>query len=82
MGYSPAAAMLTEQKPPWADQLGVPNCCAHNPLRACIWSRPVKKPSLEGSVARMSSSRAVTTRAAWDWGGRARKGCPVAAGCA
>jgi hypothetical protein len=46
----PAAAMLTEQKPPCAAKLGVPNCCAQKPVSDCDWSRPVKKASFFGSV--------------------------------
>ena len=45
--------MLTEQKPPCAAQLGVPNCCAHSPDSACIWSRPVKNASCVGLVERI-----------------------------
>jgi hypothetical protein len=37
--------------------LGVPNCAAHQPVRDCDWSRPVKKASFFGSVARMRASR-------------------------
>ena len=58
--YSPPAAMLTEQKPPWAAQLSVPNCVAQKPLSACIWSRPVKNASRFGSVDRMSPSRSAS----------------------
>jgi hypothetical protein len=64
MEYSPATAMFTEQKPPCAAQFGVPSCCAQRPISACIWSRPVKNASLDGSVARMSSSRLVSTSSA------------------
>ena len=56
--------MLTEQKPPCAAQFGVPNCCAHNPVSACIWSRPVKNASLRGSEARMFASRSVRSASA------------------
>ena len=52
----PAAAMLTEQKPPWAAKLGVPNIMAHQPVSDWLWSRPVKKASFLGSVARTSPS--------------------------
>ncbi len=45
--------MLTEQKPPCAAKFGVPNCCAHQPVSDCDWSRPVKKASRFGSVARI-----------------------------
>ena len=41
--------MLTEQKPPWAAWLGVPNWLAHQPVSDWLWSRPVKKASLRGS---------------------------------
>jgi hypothetical protein len=34
--------------------LGVPNWLAHQPVSAWLWSRPVKKASLRGSVARMA----------------------------
>ena len=30
--YMPAAAMLTEQNPPWAAKFGVPNCAAQYPV--------------------------------------------------
>jgi hypothetical protein len=46
--------MLTEQNPPWAAWLGVPNWLAHQPVRAWLWSRPVKKASLRGSLRRMA----------------------------
>ena len=52
----PAAAMLTEQKPPWAAKLGVPNIMAHQPVSDWLWSRPVKKASFLGSVLRTSPS--------------------------
>ena len=64
MLYSPAAAMFTEQKPPCAAQLGVPYCCAHNPVSACIWSRPVKNASFFGSVARRCARRLVNSSSA------------------
>ncbi len=51
--------MLTEQKPPWAAKLGVPNCLAHQPVSDCDWSRPVKKASFFGSVARIADRRRV-----------------------
>ena len=51
--------MFTEQNPPCAAQFGVPNCCAHKPVSACIWSRPVKNASFFGSVARIWASRLV-----------------------
>ena len=35
--------MFTEQKPPCAAKLGVPNCAAQKPVSAWLWSRPVKK---------------------------------------
>jgi hypothetical protein len=57
--YNPAAAMLTEQKPPWAAWLGVPNWLAHQPVSAWLWSRPVKKASLRGSLRRMAPSQSV-----------------------
>ena len=56
--------MLTEQKPPWAAQLIVPNCVAQNPVSACIWSRPVKKASFFGSVARIFRRRSVRSSSA------------------
>ena len=51
--------MFTEQNPPCAAQLGVPNCCAHKPDSACIWSRPVKNASWVGLVERIFDKRAV-----------------------
>ena len=51
--------MFTEQNPPCAAQLGVPNCWAHSPDSACIWSRPVKNASFVGSVERIFASRRV-----------------------
>ena len=42
--------MLTEQKPPCAAKLGVPNFMAHQPVSDWLWSRPVKKASFFGSV--------------------------------
>ncbi len=62
--YKPATAMFTEQKPPCAAQFGVPNCCAHSPDSACIWSRPVKNASCVGSVERIFASRAVSSSSA------------------
>ena len=53
----PPAAILTEQKPPCAAKLGVPNCCAHQPVSACDWSRPVKKASFFGSSLRIGASQ-------------------------
>ena len=41
--------MLTEQNPPCAAWFGVPNWLAHQPVRAWLWSRPVKNASLRGS---------------------------------
>src|SRR3546814_1104767 len=64
MVYSPAAAMLTEQKPPWAAWFGVPNWLAHQPVRDCDWSRPVKKASLRGSRARISPSHSAAVPSA------------------
>ncbi len=57
--------MFTEQKPPCAAQLGVPNCCAHSPDSACIWSRPVKNASCVGLVERIFARRAVSMSSAW-----------------
>ncbi len=57
--YMPAAAMLTEQKPPWAAKLGVPYIMAHQPVSDWLWSRPVKKASFRGSVLRTSPSQSV-----------------------
>jgi len=37
----------------------VPNCCAHQPVNACDWSRPVKKARRSGSFARASDSHCV-----------------------
>ncbi len=51
--------MLTEQKPPWAAKFGVPKRLAHQPVSDCDWSRPVKKASFFGSLARMRASRSV-----------------------
>ena len=62
--YSPPAAMFTEQKPPWAAQLMVPNWDAQKPVSACIWSRPVKNASRLGSVARILRSRSVSSPSA------------------
>jgi len=56
--------MLTEQNPPWAAKLGVPNCDAHQPVSAWLWSRPVKNASLRGSVARMRASQSVAVSSA------------------
>ena len=55
--YMPAAAMLTEQKPPCAAKLGVPNWVAQNPVNDWLWSRPVKKASFFGSSARIFDSQ-------------------------
>ena len=38
--------MLTEQNPPCAAKLGVPNCLAHQPVKDWLWSRPVNKRQL------------------------------------
>ena len=57
--YMPAAAMLTEQKPPCAAKLGVPNCAAQKPVSDWLWSRPVKKASLLGSLSRILDRRSV-----------------------
>ena len=51
--------MLTEQNPPWAAKLGVPNWLAHQPVSDCDWSRPVKKASFFGSLRRTAESRPV-----------------------
>ena len=48
--------MLTEQKPPCAAQLGVPKLVAHRLVRDWLWSRPVKKASFLGSLARTGAS--------------------------
>jgi hypothetical protein len=42
----------------------VPNCCAHRPVSACIWSRPVKNASLRGSLARIAARRFSTIESA------------------
>ena len=55
--YMPAAAMLTEQKPPCAAKFGVPNCVAQKPVSDWLWSRPVKKASFFGSSARIVDSQ-------------------------
>src|ERR671921_2985613 len=55
--YMPAAAMLTEQNPPCAAKLGVPNWVAQNPVNDWLWSRPVKKASFFGSSARILDSQ-------------------------
>ena len=55
--YMPAAAMLTEQNPPCAAKLGVPNCVAQKPVNDWLWSRPVKKASFFGSSARIFASQ-------------------------
>ena len=60
--YMPAAAMLTEQKPPWAAKLGVPNWLAHQPVSDWDWSRPVKKASFFRIGLRMSPSHSVGKR--------------------
>ncbi len=54
--YMPAAAMLTEQNPPCAAKFGVPNWAAQYPVNAWLWSRPVKKASFFGSLARIGAS--------------------------
>ncbi len=56
--------MLTEQNPPCAAKLGVPNCFAHQPVKDWLWSRPVKNASLCGSVARMLPSHSVASASA------------------
>ncbi len=56
--------MLTEQKPPWAAKLGVPNCCAHQPVSDWLWSRPVKKARRFGSVSRTWRSQEVARSSA------------------
>ena len=48
--------MLTEQNPPCAAKFGVPNWAAQYPVSAWLWSRPVKKASFFGSVARIADS--------------------------
>ncbi len=48
--------MLTEQNPPCAAKLGVPNCVAQKPVIDWLWSRPVKKASFFGSSARIRAS--------------------------
>ena len=53
--------MLTEQNPPWAAWLGVPNRLAHQPVRAWLWSRPVKNASLRGSVSRSGRSHSTAS---------------------
>ena len=52
----PAAAMFTEQNPPWAEKFSVPNSFAQNPVSAWLWSRPVKKASFLGSLPRIALS--------------------------
>ena len=49
--------MLTEQKPPCAAQLGVPKLVAHRLVSDWLWSRPVKKASFFGSLARTGASQ-------------------------
>src|SRR5438477_8162282 len=49
--YMPAAAMLTEQNPPCAAKLGVPNWVAQNPVSDWLWARRVKKASFFGASA-------------------------------
>ncbi len=56
--------MFTEQNPPWAAKLGVPNCFAHQPVSDWLWSRPVKKASRFGSLARTAPSHSVAMRSA------------------
>ena len=62
--YWPAAAMLTEQKPPCAAQLGVPKLVAHRLVRDWLWSRPVKKASFLGSLARTGASQETASSSA------------------
>ena len=56
--------MFTEQNPPCAAKLGVPNCAAHQPVKDWLWSRPVKKASFFGSVWRMPPSQSVASDSA------------------
>jgi hypothetical protein len=56
--------MLTEQNPPWAAKFGVPYFIAQKPVRLWLWSRPVKKASLRGSVRRTSPSQPVASSSA------------------
>jgi hypothetical protein len=49
--------MLTEQKPPCAAQFGVPKLVAHRLVSDWLWSRPVKKASLRGSLPRTGASQ-------------------------
>jgi hypothetical protein len=49
--------MLTEQKPPCAAQFGVPKLDAQRLVSDWLWSRPVKKASLRGSLARTGASQ-------------------------
>ena len=37
----------------------MPNCCAHHPVSACDWSRPVKKASSSGLRSRIGASHDV-----------------------
>jgi hypothetical protein len=37
----------------------VPNCCAHQPVSACDWSRPVKNASSSGLRSRTGASHDV-----------------------
>ena len=56
--------MLTEQKPPCAAQLGVPKLVAHRLVRDWLWSRPVKKASFLGSLARTGASHETASSSA------------------
>jgi hypothetical protein len=56
--------MFTEQKPPCAAKLGVPNCAAQKPVRDWLWSRPVKKARRFGSVSRTRRSQPVAVSSA------------------
>ncbi len=66
MEYSPPAAILTEQNPPWAAKLGVPNRPAHQPVSDWLWSRPVKKANRLGSDFRISDNHSVARSIASD----------------
>src|SRR5437762_6814161 len=51
--YIPAAALLTEQKPPCAAKFGVANWVGQKPVRASLGGRPGEDASFFGSAPRI-----------------------------